>query len=349
MAAVVCVSAFLPAFASSALPSGDVNGDGLLNASDYYMLKRYVLKTFALSDEAASRGDMDGNGLLNMRDYLLLKRAVLPPAPPEPVITEGLPLERTTGVFTNLPAGKADELTAILSGAEGVSVYYCALDGSDYYGFNTAGRHRTASTAKLPYCHWLCLRADRGEIDMEERLVYDASRLRDGSAILEKAKDGQTFSVRELMDYSIRFSDNTAFRMLVSRFGTARYKEWLRPMGVTFVPERYALGECDAADMGILLYEFVRYRAEGSANADFLWESGTHSAYGGAVVNAFRNCTVFHKFGALFPPSNPTYNDVAVVMAKKPFLLVILTDFLPSDGEKTALFRKICGCVKGWQ
>lgn len=64
-------------FSVLALSQGDVNGDGKVSASDYLMLKRYVLGSVDLSSSQLSRGDMDGDGDVDKIDYIRLKRTVL--------------------------------------------------------------------------------------------------------------------------------------------------------------------------------------------------------------------------------------------------------------------------------
>lgn len=56
---------------------GDVNDNGKVDANDYLLLKRHVLKTFTLSEKQQKPADVDKNGKIDSKDYLLVKRAVL--------------------------------------------------------------------------------------------------------------------------------------------------------------------------------------------------------------------------------------------------------------------------------
>lgn len=56
---------------------GDVNGSGELEATDYMMLKRAILKTYTLSADAESRADVSLDGEVNSSDYMMLKRVIM--------------------------------------------------------------------------------------------------------------------------------------------------------------------------------------------------------------------------------------------------------------------------------
>lgn len=56
---------------------GDVNGDGVVNATDYLLLKRAVLGTVQLTDAQKEVADVNGDGKVDAIDYTLVKRAVL--------------------------------------------------------------------------------------------------------------------------------------------------------------------------------------------------------------------------------------------------------------------------------
>lgn len=56
---------------------GDVNGDGKIDARDYAMCKRIVLKTYKPTPEEFWAADINDDGKVSVLDYMRLKRMVL--------------------------------------------------------------------------------------------------------------------------------------------------------------------------------------------------------------------------------------------------------------------------------
>ena len=56
---------------------GDVNGDGRVNTADYVVLKRHIMGSYKLSDDALARANINGDAKLNTADYVLLKRFIM--------------------------------------------------------------------------------------------------------------------------------------------------------------------------------------------------------------------------------------------------------------------------------
>ena len=56
---------------------GDVDGNGVLNALDYLLLKRAILGTVTLTEDQKEAADVNHDGKVDAVDYTLLKRAVL--------------------------------------------------------------------------------------------------------------------------------------------------------------------------------------------------------------------------------------------------------------------------------
>ncbi len=56
---------------------GDLNGDSMVNSTDYAILKRYILGTIDESGISKEAGDVDGSGSITSTDYALIKRYLL--------------------------------------------------------------------------------------------------------------------------------------------------------------------------------------------------------------------------------------------------------------------------------
>ncbi len=54
---------------------GDTNGNGKLDARDYFLAKRAYFGTYNLGGYHEQYADINGNGKIDARDYLLIKRA----------------------------------------------------------------------------------------------------------------------------------------------------------------------------------------------------------------------------------------------------------------------------------
>lgn len=88
-AALLLAALAVPVSAKTSFLLGDINGDGQRSAIDYIMLKRHVLGSYAIPEDALPAADLNGNGEPDAFDYLLLKRAlldtyVIPDAPQDP-------------------------------------------------------------------------------------------------------------------------------------------------------------------------------------------------------------------------------------------------------------------------
>jgi len=72
-------SEYSMAYAWSQTAIGDVNADGVINSSDYSLMKRYILRfvTDLPADDDLWVGDLNGDNVINSTDYNILKRYLL--------------------------------------------------------------------------------------------------------------------------------------------------------------------------------------------------------------------------------------------------------------------------------
>ena len=61
----------------SILVLGDTNGDGIINVSDYVLVRLDILGLRKLNDTQAVAGDVDKNGRMDVLDYTLIRLDIL--------------------------------------------------------------------------------------------------------------------------------------------------------------------------------------------------------------------------------------------------------------------------------
>ncbi|MBP5230430.1 MAG: SH3 domain-containing protein [Clostridia bacterium] len=64
-------------YTRKAAVSGDVDGNGAVNAADYIQMKRHVLGTYVIQGPGYRAGCVAGKGAITASDYLMIKRVVL--------------------------------------------------------------------------------------------------------------------------------------------------------------------------------------------------------------------------------------------------------------------------------
>lgn len=241
------------------------------------------------------------------------------------------------GFETNAPGCEAlDRLKAYLEDTD-YGFFYCDLDYNAYVAYGCDKLFKTASTAKLPYIKYLCTLADGGEIDLNERLLFEERHRDSGSGFIKSLPSGQEFSVRTLMDYALRYSDNIAYTMLLERFGFDGYFESVRALGVSYTTAANGYTSCTASTMAALLFDVGRY---GGANLSLMLDAGCNASYNYQIGAELSEYKVLQKYGAI-KPGNVAYHDIAVVYAPHPYILLIYTTVDYDSAGKNVPFREL--------
>ena len=228
------------------------------------------------------------------------------------------------------------ELTEYIDSDGRISVYFQSSDGS-YYIAGKEQKLLCASTIKAPYALYLLRMADDGQLSLDERLELKKEQLWDGAGTVKDNPIGTMFSVRELIRLSIELSDNTAYKMLIDRFGTEGFNNYAssRGYGISLIPNN-GYGYCNADDMGRMFYEIYEYKGE---NAEFLINCLLNTKYSEQIEKALSEYNVAQKYGN--QGFNFGFHDVAIVYAPEPFVLSIFTTIDASDDNSTEPFRYI--------
>ena len=216
-------------------------------------------------------------------------------------------------------------------------IAFCAysLDGSRAIAYNCEEKYFSACTIKAGYMLYCCKAIEAGLASPDDTMAYDKDKYdHGGSGQIKNAEDGTVYTLRELIRLSLRYSDNIAYKMLVSYFGKDGYNAFVEELGLS----RLRLSSSTAVstiwnynmntrDLCIMWRELYFYFASETEMAKLYKTACTNTPYNYATKYLKEDYS--HKSGDKFEP-NPVYNDGAIVWKKTPYVVATLN---ASEGE----------------
>lgn len=265
------------------------------------------------------------------------EQSIEPPAPSTEEITAEIAGLSAAGFTTNIEGCDAlNALQAYLEGT-GYGYFYCDLEYNTYAAFGCDKIFKTASTAKLPYVKYLCTLADKGEINLNDTMLFEAKHKTDGSGVMKGYATGVNYTIATLMDYTLRYSDNIAYSMLIEKYGQKGYLEHVKSLGVNYATATNGYTNCTASTMAALLFDTALYNGE---NLALMQAAGCNASYNYQIGAELKEHKVLQKYGAM-RPGNIAYHDIAVVYAPHPYILVIYTTIDYDSAGKNIPFRTL--------
>lgn len=150
-----------------------------------------------------------------------------------------------------------------------------------------------------------------------------------GSGEIINMPAGTELTWRELVEYTLLYSDNVAFAQLRERFGYSSFYTKVAKLGIKGVPTGFM--NLSANDCAIFLEEIYKYFETGTENALLMKDCMIRSQHTVMISVHYPSGTVAHKYGW----DIGAFHDMAIIYDDEPYLLVILTDY--DDGGKDAL------------
>lgn len=241
-------------------------------------------------------------------------------------------------LHTNIPHPEAAfvlaEIYDAVSAHDNVSVYFIDVEGEYWFGIDEETRYHTASTIKPIYSQYLL--SSGVDMDMEIKL-QNVSRTSSSGKLTWEAV-GSTFTVGELIEYSICYSDNQAHRLLYETFGIEGYNRYVSALGTggLQLDEEWEWSRATPKKMSLAMLDIYRY----SVSDDTIIEHLKNTDYNKQIPAGTKFETA-HKYGS--NGGTDGYHDTAIVYApERPYILTILTgiDTAATDDEN-AIFRHV--------
>lgn len=259
-------------------------------------------------------------------------------------------------LLVNCPDGKQvdPELLARLRGVcspykDQMSFYYKDLVSGYSIEFRADEIYQTASVIKAPYVKYLL----ESGVDLTKKLKM--TKKQGGSSHIDEKPLGTEFTVKELMEYAIRYSDNTAYYMLNEEFGFKGFNTDAESLGIasnaanklTLVFPKPRFGYLSARDAGLYFEDIARYIETGGEKAKLLKTWLTSTTVTGMLADALGNTyEVAHKYGE---QGSQAYHDAAIVYAPKPYVLTILSTLEPYAAESDKVFASVAALIDAIQ
>lgn len=201
-----------------------------------------------------------------------------------------------------------------------ISVYLQTANEDFSYSYEGDKVRRTASSIKLPFIAYLMTLADKGQVNLNEKLTYTANFKVDGTGIIQFEPIGTQYTIKHLSELVIRYSDNVAYLMLLNYIGEPNFVKFLSQLDANSPNNRvFSTPRILTKSM-----EYVCKNKDSSQNIKMLFDWLQDSTFDDGVAVGLPGVDVAHKTGWM--PMYAVSNDIAFVKDKKrPYYITIMT------------------------
>lgn len=203
------------------------------------------------------------------------------------VFMSGYSQQRTTD--TELQQ-KLKELTEGFNGTAGVYVYH--LGTGQEAGINADSIFPTASIVKVPILISLFNKINKGELNLNDTLLYSEERVYGGSGVAQFFKDSTQIDLRTLAGLMITYSDNVTslwnqelagtgeeINHLMNELGLENTRVNSRTKGREKDWEKFGWGQTTPGEMASLLVKMRNRELVSAAASDEMYRMMTNSFY----------------------------------------------------------------------
>lgn len=201
-----------------------------------------------------------------------------------------------------------------------VSIYLETVDGDFSYNYFGDEVKRTASSIKLPFIAYVMTLVDQNKLDLNTQLTYTAGFKIDGTGIIQFEPIGTQYTIKQLAELVIRYSDNVAYLMLLSHVGEPQFVQFLHELDPTSPNNRVF----STAHILTKAMKYVYEKKDTSENIKLLYDWMQQSTFDDGVDVGLPGVDVVHKTGWM--PMYTVSNDISLVKDEKnPYYLTIMT------------------------
>lgn len=230
-----------------------------------------------------------------------------------------------------------------------VALYYLDLNSGYKYSFNENRVFSSASVVKLPYALSLLKKAseekesqsdpDYVPLGFSDEFVYTLSQSCEGSGIIVNGKEGDRYTYLQLVEYSLRYSDNVAFSQLRQKYGMDYIYKYVSDSNINSMKSN--VWNLDAADGALIMKDVYDFIENDKNYGSFLKQTLCESMHTTMTVLGLSPKKCAHKYGW----DENAYHDVTLVYDENPYIIVFMSDLHQGgatvDSYITNIARKV--------
>lgn len=212
------------------------------------------------------------------------------------------------------------------------SVALISVDTDMMFCYSKDTKIATASSIKGPMALFLYRCIDEGLISWDDTVTYMQRHFQENSTgNVQNSPFGTEFTVKTLMDYMVRISDNQAYLMLKEFAGVENFEQMMAALGNSrIIPKGSNWGNISALEMARVWREIYYYSSEKDSGAELL-DRFMHAQYN-YIWRAIPQYEAAHKSGW----SGKAFNDAGIVYADgHQYVLVVLMGRSGTDDQRS--------------
>lgn len=209
-----------------------------------------------------------------------------------------------------------------------MGIVYHDLKTGKGFTINSDKQFRSASTAKLFVNMAMYDLVEKGQLSLSQKVYYTPLEYEGGTGILQNMDKTGGFTLETLADYSILYSDNIAFNMILHFIGRENALDYYESV-INHDTNRQimSMGALDGYELMELLYK------SNSENLKHMLDMMKETSFSSMLPKYLATAVVAHKVGFY----STFYHDVGIVYDQEnPYIIAVFTDGLASPEETIA-------------
>ena len=225
-----------------------------------------------------------------------------------------------------------------------IAIAASSPDGSKALFINADDEFFSACTVKAAYMLSLCKYLDKNGLNADDiYLTYCEEHHHTGSGYIQHAPFGSQYSVRYLIEQALNVSDNVAYVMLQSYFGTQYHNAYMQTLGAESLKINYLWSFNETAkDLCTVWQEIYAYFRNGEGHSTIFRKACTNSPFAYGCLNTKYDYS--HKSGDNYG-YYAAYSDAGIIWSETPYVFAILTNSEETERD-IATVNRVAGILE---